>query len=680
MAVIWTDDFESATGETSQTGVTRNASEHADTANGTYDSVGDYSLLTDGIRPGTSGSFPNEFTGFEGLMHWRAEDLDGIALPNFTDGRDTIDWTGIDISGQTNLSFSGLFASRATEVFDATDFVRVEASIDGGAYVTILRLEGETTGPANSFLSVDADNDGIGDGTTRITDVFQSLSADIVGTGTTLDLRLTFAVDATTEEVGFDLFAINGNAAPTTQFPAPATSTYVEHDGSLASLSALELTDDGPNLTGAVISISSNYDAGNDTLSFTAVDGITIASNTAGVLTLTGTATVAQYQAAIRSVSYENAFTTETTASRTFSVTVTDESGAESNSSDTVVDFQINETIDGGAGDDVLEGDFGTDILNGLDGDDFLVGGDGDDDLFGGLGNDGLRGGAGADDLDGGGGFDRVFYAKAPAAVTIDLSDLTNNTGDAAGDTYTSIESFYGSAFDDTLTGDAGDNRLDGQAGNDTINGGDGADRLYGVTGDDIIDGQDGDDVIIAGADNDTVTGGLGNDFALGGMGDDEIFGNEGNDKLYGNAGDDLIAGGLGNDVLIGGGGADEFAAFGLHGHNVVIDFEDGVDKISYFDGPEDFSDLTITQVGGNVLISSAEGAFRVVATQVADFTADDFNFIGLVGGPGDGMFGAPATVANALKGQSAVYDVAALDDDMSVDGGLDSALFDIGG
>jgi len=528
-------------------------------------------------------------------------------------------------------------------------------------------------------LRVDTTGDGIGDGV-QITDTFQTLTADIGGTGSTLDLRLTIDVDATTEEVGFDDFTISGNTAPTTAFPGTSFAIYGEHDGSIDALTALVLTDDGPNLTGATVTISQNYDAANDTLTYTPVDGITIAGNAGGVLTLTGTATVAQYQAALRTVSYENAFTTESTAQRNFNVTVTDESGAVSNSSNTVVDFQIDEIIEGGAGDDILKGDFGSDVLNGLDGDDFLVGGDGNDDLFGGLGNDGLRGGAGADDLDGGGGFDRVFYAKAPAAVTIDLSDLANNTGDAAGDTYTSIESFYGSAFDDILTGDAGDNRLDGQAGNDTISGGDGADRLYGVTGDDIIDGQDGDDIIIAGADNDNVIGGLGNDFALGGTGDDDIFGNEGNDKLYGNDGDDLIAGGLGNDVLIGGGGADEFAAFGLHGENVIIDFEDGVDKISYFGGPEDFSDLTITQVGGNVLISSAEGAFRVVATQVADFTADDFNFIGLVGGPGDGMFGAPATVANALKGQSAVYDVAALDDDMSVDGGLDAALFDIGG
>jgi len=237
MAIIWTDDFESTTGVTSQTGVVRNGSEHTDTANGTYESTGDYSFLTDGLRGDGSGTpLSNPFLGAQGSLYWRAEDIDGIAgFPNFTDARDTIDWTGIDISGQTELSFSGLFASRETAVFDATDFVRVEVSIDGGAYVTILRLEGETTGPANSLLRVDTNDDGIGDGT-AINNVFQSLTADISGTGTTLDLRLTFDVDATTEEVGFDLFAINANAAPTTTFTGFPFSIYEEHGGPINAL------------------------------------------------------------------------------------------------------------------------------------------------------------------------------------------------------------------------------------------------------------------------------------------------------------------------------------------------------------------------------------------------------------------------------------------------------------
>ena len=48
--------------------------------------------------------------------------------------------------------------------------------------------------------------------------------------------------------------------------------------------------------------------------------------------------------------------------------------------------------------------------------------------------------------------------------------------GDAAGDTFSSIENLVGSAFGDTLTGNAGANRLDGRGGADTMAGGAGND------------------------------------------------------------------------------------------------------------------------------------------------------------------------------------------------------------
>ena len=61
----------------------------------------------------------------------------------------------------------------------------------------------------------------------------------------------------------------------------------------------------------------------------------------------------------------------------------------------------------------------------------------------------------------------------------------TDNTGDAAGDTYTTIENLTGSAFADTLIAANGANTLDGGAGNDVLIGGAGADALIGGTGTD---------------------------------------------------------------------------------------------------------------------------------------------------------------------------------------------------
>ncbi|KZK90043.1 Bifunctional hemolysin/adenylate cyclase precursor [Pseudovibrio sp. Ad46] len=138
--------------------------------------------------------------------------------------------------------------------------------------------------------------------------------------------------------------------------------------------------------------------------------------------------------------------------------------------------------------------------------DDVIVGDDGNNGLFGFSGNDHLEGGggddwlnaygSGSDYLDGGTGNDTVRYRWSTSAVTVDLTDQSNNTGDAAGDVYVSIENIMGSdKHADHLTGDANANKIYGYGGNDTIIGG---------AGDDTFDAGAGDDTMEGGADSDT--------------------------------------------------------------------------------------------------------------------------------------------------------------------------------
>jgi hypothetical protein len=124
--------------------------------------------------------------------------------------------------------------------------------------------------------------------------------------------------------------------------------------------------------------------------------------------------------------------------------------------------------------------------------------GDGDDDVIvglddgarerlgGGGGSDILKGGGGGDELFGGPGFDTASYETAPAGVTASLAEPSINTGDAAGDSYASIENLTGSGFDDTLIGINVANTLTGGAGNDTLIGGGGPDMIAGGAGSDI--------------------------------------------------------------------------------------------------------------------------------------------------------------------------------------------------
>jgi Ca2+-binding RTX toxin-like protein len=145
------------------------------------------------------------------------------------------------------------------------------------------------------------------------------------------------------------------------------------------------------------------------------------------------------------------------------------------------------------------EGSLFGDTLVGNSGLNYLRGRDGDDTLIGGEGDDYLQGDAGADTLEGGNGLDMAYYASSTMGVTVDLGNTTNNTGEAIGDVYLSIEGVFGSKFDDNITGDSGDNYLRGFLGDDIINGGEGNDTLRGEAGADtfVFDFGNGNDVVI---------------------------------------------------------------------------------------------------------------------------------------------------------------------------------------
>ena len=107
---------------------------------------------------------------------------------------------------------------------------------------------------------------------------------------------------------------------------AGGTLAYIENDGDQVIDAHITLADiDSAAIDTASIVISDNYVSGEDSLSFTDHNGISGSWDSAsGTLTLTGTATVAQYQEALRTVTYNNSSDSPDTTDRIISFSVND--------------------------------------------------------------------------------------------------------------------------------------------------------------------------------------------------------------------------------------------------------------------------------------------------------------------------------------------------------------------
>lgn len=292
----------------------------------------------------------------------------------------------------------------------------------------------------------------------------------------------------------------------------------------------------------------------------------------------------------------------------------------------------------------------------------------------------GLIAGAGGDDtfvlgssmeeVAGGDGIDTASYSGSSLSVAIDLQNGIASSGDAQGDTLTSIENLIGSSSGDRFFGDGGTNDLDGGAGNDVIwarggddhvVGGGGADRLIGQAGNDILDdgfgdddlqGRDGGDTLIGGAGADMLDGGGGTDTAdysgsaltvaidlqngiassgdaqgdtlasienlIGSSKGDRFFGDGGVNEIDGGAGNDVIWGRSGNDILNGDGGADKLV--GQTG-NDILDGGFGNDFLEGRDG----RDTLIGARGNDTLTGGTSFDTFVFSGNWDDDTVTDF-------------------------------------------------------
>lgn len=270
----------------------------------------------------------------------------------------------------------------------------------------------------------------------------------------------------------------------------------------------------------------------------------------------------------------------------------------------------LGDTLIGNSGDNWLwDGSDG--VAGGGTGDDTMTGGGGNDLLETGGGNDTLDGGTGTDTLSFMGG--HVEISAAGVTYSLALQGAAQDTEQGMMNT-SGFENVSGSLFDDVLTGNSGANILLGDFGNDTISGGDGADTLYG-------DGR----IWIDGSDS---AGGSG-PITLFGEADDGSGPAAGNDTLIGGRGNDTLYGGRGDDVMTGNQNDDRFVIESNSGHDRITDFGN-TDKIVFqgVAGAASFSDLTLTKVGSNTVITWGTGdSLQVDGYKPNQLHASDFLF-----------------------------------------------------
>ena len=163
------------------------------------------------------------YTSFQGSKFWAAEDIDkGLTCTNLSIlANQQVTWSGINISGKNGMSFKGLFAADNVGAWQGIDwnnqippqqdFIAFEYRINGGAWTRALMFA--TNIPAGNVtssgtLQLDTNGDNVGDGAS-LTYTFTEYTANIVGTGTTLDIRMNCHANASTsQEIAVDNFRL----------------------------------------------------------------------------------------------------------------------------------------------------------------------------------------------------------------------------------------------------------------------------------------------------------------------------------------------------------------------------------------------------------------------------------------------------------------------------------------
>ena len=321
---------------------TLNISGSWDSATGTLtlsgtDTVANYQAALRAITYANTSDNP---TDLDRTVQFVVNDGDNDSIPvtrniDIVTTNDASVLSAVESSGLGYVENSGAVSiTSSLDIFDVDDTLieSAQVRIDGNyvvgedvlAFVDTLNITGSWD-PVSGTLTL-AGTDSIANYEAALRSVtYENLSDD----PSTLTRTIDFVVDdgdGPSNTVSRDVLVGAVNDPPVASGIESTAVSYIENDPATVITSTISLNDlDDINFESATIQISGNYVNGEDLLSF--VDTANIAGSfdaLTGTLTLTGSDTIANYEAALRSVTYTNTSENPSNATRSVDFKVND--------------------------------------------------------------------------------------------------------------------------------------------------------------------------------------------------------------------------------------------------------------------------------------------------------------------------------------------------------------------
>jgi hypothetical protein len=219
------------------------------------------------------------------------------------------------VAGKTNLQvkvalLAPRYATDGTAAYTKDDTLKVQVRLNGtGGWTTIGSFVSDlsVTNTFGNMRQVESSSSNPG----FITNTFADFTFDVGSSANSLETKILIS-SRSNQELAFDNIRVYGTTvsgtAPVVTNVESSDLSYAEGAAATAITSTLTVSDaDSPLLSGGKVQFTNGFISSEDQLLYTNQPSITGSYNTStGVLTLSGSATPAAYQAALRSVRYQN--------------------------------------------------------------------------------------------------------------------------------------------------------------------------------------------------------------------------------------------------------------------------------------------------------------------------------------------------------------------------------------